>query len=61
MEDDERGDVPVGFDLRTTSVPINDLSVLRFRGDDKSLLQVKISLFRPLLILIRTEYALLTH
>ena len=34
------GTIPVGFDLSASPVPLEDLSALRFRGDDKSLLQV---------------------
>ena len=36
------GNVPVGFDLRASPVPLNDASSLRFRGDDKLLLKVRI-------------------
>lgn len=34
------GTIPVGFDLSASPVPLEDLSALRFRKDDKSLLQV---------------------
>lgn len=33
------GDVPLGFDLRTQPISIDNLSALRFRGDDKSILR----------------------
>lgn len=36
------GNIPVGFDLRASPVPLDDASSLRFRGDDKSLLKVRI-------------------
>ena len=35
------GNVPVGFDLRASPVPLDDISSLRFRGDFKSLLTVR--------------------
>ena len=59
MGDIEIGDAPVGFDLRSSSVFINDLSAFRFRGDDKSLLQVKIFIFHPHLIPIRNFCAMI--
>ena len=40
VQEVELGTVPVGFDLRSSPVTVDNFSALRFRGEDRSLLQV---------------------